>query len=401
MVLGLPWLVPCLLNAVTGALVFALARRVAGSPVALLTWALWIACGSNLAWRVSYFSEVSTTALCLAGWWFALKWRDRGGRISLILLGATIGWGAITRPYTMLLYALPMAVLLSAQAWRIRRVASIAWVTMAALAVMLILPIWAWRSTGDWRTTPIQRYTASYMPFDRLGFGHDEPVPDNSLPADQRAVLGHLRQVHADHTVAALPTTALDRARRIADGAWNGWRLSFGLLALVGITGLGGAEALAVITCGVIFLGYLFWGHEPTWTLYYLELMPALAFLGAVGAWRVIRSVGGVTPGAARLALVAALPLVLILSAREGTEVRAIWRDIFAPRQQIAQRVDAAPGSAKTCLHPVRSGSLRSFQPDRERSLVCKLTGLVRLRPRQPGYPAPSRRAWAHAISVR
>ncbi|HEY4658093.1 MAG TPA: hypothetical protein VIH11_01150, partial [Gemmatimonadaceae bacterium] len=62
-VLGLPGLVPLALTGVTGALVFALARRLAGASTALLTWALWLGTFGNLRFRAAYFSEL-TTSFC-------------------------------------------------------------------------------------------------------------------------------------------------------------------------------------------------------------------------------------------------------------------------------------------------------------------------------------------------
>jgi hypothetical protein len=40
---------------------------------------------------------------------------------------------------------------------------------------------------------------------------------------------------------------------------------------------------LTVGTALCVFMAYLFFAHDPTWTLYYLELQPPLAFLTAVG----------------------------------------------------------------------------------------------------------------------
>src|SRR2546423_1254716 len=68
--LGLPGLVPVLLSGLAGALCFALARRVAASPwVALVTWLFWTSAPGGLYWRGARFSEITTSALWLVGWW--------------------------------------------------------------------------------------------------------------------------------------------------------------------------------------------------------------------------------------------------------------------------------------------------------------------------------------------
>ena len=61
--LGLPALVPVLLTGLTGALIFALARRIAGTWVAVLTWLTWISAFATLYSRaVVYMSETTTAA---------------------------------------------------------------------------------------------------------------------------------------------------------------------------------------------------------------------------------------------------------------------------------------------------------------------------------------------------
>ncbi|HET6679715.1 MAG TPA: hypothetical protein VFG84_00815, partial [Gemmatimonadaceae bacterium] len=120
---GLPGLMPLMLTGVSGALVFALARRIATVWVALLTWLLWTTTTDTLQWHGSYFSEVTTAALVLVAWWGLLRWRDASDRRMLYLVAAAVGWGAITRPLTMLAFAIPIGVVvlrhtMARGAWR-------------------------------------------------------------------------------------------------------------------------------------------------------------------------------------------------------------------------------------------------------------------------------------------
>ena len=98
--LGLPGLVPLLLNGLAAALLFILVRRVTNGWVALLTFALWLPMEQNLWFRPSYFSETTTSALWLLGWFALLKWRETMQQRWLSTVAACIGWMAITRPLT-------------------------------------------------------------------------------------------------------------------------------------------------------------------------------------------------------------------------------------------------------------------------------------------------------------
>src|SRR5436309_15581249 len=53
--LGLPGLGPLALAGISGALLFALARRVGGPWVAALAWTLWVTAPAPLTWRCTYF----------------------------------------------------------------------------------------------------------------------------------------------------------------------------------------------------------------------------------------------------------------------------------------------------------------------------------------------------------
>ena len=100
--LGLPGLVPLLLNGLAAAILFVLVRRVTNGWVALLTFALWLPMRENLWFRASYFSEITTSVLWLLGWFALLKWRETAQQRWLSTVAACTGWMAITRPLTAL-----------------------------------------------------------------------------------------------------------------------------------------------------------------------------------------------------------------------------------------------------------------------------------------------------------
>ena len=92
--LGLPALVPLLLTACAGALVFALARRSAGAWTAALTWLLWLGTFGNLRFRATYFSEMTTSVCWLVAWWALLEWRGTRRRRWMLAMALACGWGA-------------------------------------------------------------------------------------------------------------------------------------------------------------------------------------------------------------------------------------------------------------------------------------------------------------------
>src|SRR5258708_25895669 len=96
--LGLGGLVPPLLRGLTGALCFALARRVSTPLVAVVTWLFWTTASGNLHWRASCFSEGTPSAPWLLGWWGVLAWYAPGRRGAPPSLRAPAGWGPATPP---------------------------------------------------------------------------------------------------------------------------------------------------------------------------------------------------------------------------------------------------------------------------------------------------------------
>jgi len=298
--LGLPGLVPLLLTGLAGALLFALARRAAGVWAALLAWLLWMAAPANLAWRASYLSETTSSAACLLALWLWLRWRDTGAARWLAAAAVAVGWCAITRPLTALLFALPLGAVTLVEAVRRKWWRSLAAGLTAGAATLCIIPLWSARTTGDWRVTPWAAYTRAYMDYDHVGFGLFGQPPTRTLPPDVAQVNGGYQKGHRGHVVDQLPAIALSRAGELvkAVALWDAFELpatpylAYAAMVLLVAAMLWGAvegprEARFVgATVAAMFLGYLVYAHPPGWTLYYLELYPGLAFLAAVGLLR-------------------------------------------------------------------------------------------------------------------
>ena len=285
--LALPGLVPVLLNAVTGGLLFALARRVAGAGVALGAWAFWVTAAGNLYYRASYLSPVTTGALWLLGWWALLAWRETGRARWLVLLAGATGWCAITRPLTGLVFALPMAVVVPWLAIRRKAWRDLAVATAFGTALVAILPLWNARTTGDWRVTPYLLYSQTYFPFNVPGFGNHAPAPAHTGSPDLQLYAADFGRVHREHTIAAVPRTLWHRLRYITDNLFHGWRLLALPLALLGLWRLAAEVRFGLATAGIQVGAHLTMAHPSDWTAYYIEFYPVLAVLVGLGLARI------------------------------------------------------------------------------------------------------------------
>lgn len=287
--LGLPGLMPVVLNGLTGALVFALVRRLTNPWVGFLAWFLWLVAPANLFFRQTYFSEVSTGFLMLLAWWYLLDWRDSRTMRSLVFVSATVGWSAITRPLTALAFAIPIIVYVLWQGWR-----SKAWrqlVVGAAVGglILLLLPWQSLRVTGDWTLTPYRHYSEVYFPFDVPGFDtHDSPA-QRELPPDMVQFRTAYLPIHQAHTVEALPATLRDRVKLILQSTWGSWWVALAPLAAIALIGLTAEAGFALVSFVLLVLAYLLFAHPPEWVLYYLEAQQVVVMITAVGIWRLIQ----------------------------------------------------------------------------------------------------------------
>lgn len=287
--IGSPSFIVILLGALRAGLAYSLARRLTNGAIALGTVVLMMH-GQSLYFAASFFSETTTGALLLLAWYALLRWREPGERRGrwMVVLALSLGWCAITRPFSAVLFALPIAVVVLRDVWRERRWRELALGIAAGTAVVSILPLWSARTTGDWRVWPVAVYTRDYMPFDRPHFGYDSTPPRKTPPPDLAFVNLSLDSVQRSHTVAELPNIAHDRWMFLADQSW--WHpLTEGALAIIGLALVPAAVWLAAATTVVVFFGYLAHPTWPNWTIYYMEIAPVLAFLTVCGLALVLR----------------------------------------------------------------------------------------------------------------
>jgi len=290
--LGLPGLVPVILGALGGAFLFALARRISNAWVALLAWVLWTTAPAVLQVQASYFSQTTSTALWMAGWWALLKWRDTGHLRWLLAVGVSLAWGVLTRPLTALAFMVPVVFVVFRTASTRRAWQQLAVAGGIGIAILCLLPFWNLHTVGDWRTTPYARYSQAYFPYEKPGFGVDPTPPLRTLPSAMEAHDRHFRRIHREHTVSALPELLGRRLAAITRVLWGDWRFFLLLFALLGSFALPQEGTFALLTSGLLVLAYLFHGHSHIWTIYYFELQASLAFLTALGFWRIMSASG-------------------------------------------------------------------------------------------------------------
>ena len=333
---GMPGLPVVLMNALSGALVFVLVRRHAGGVVALLAWLFWASSFPVQYFHAMYLSEVPTSLAWLAAWWGVSRWTTSSRARDLAIAAAAIALCGITRPLTAVALAISVGAVLVVVARR--RGAAPPWLTRRelgtlggfALAALVFVGIWSWRSTGDPFTTPLSLYTKRYVPFDRLGFGvRAGEAPAATLPWDQRVTDGSFYEEHRIHTVTSLPGTLLARARMVGRDMWYEWRGGLALIALVGLVGAPPALWVGLGALVVQLLLYLLYAHPARWSLYYIETLPVLAFATALGVLRVLE-LGAHRVSSSRARLTLAGAMVLAMAYPTAVTLRQVRAQIVA-----------------------------------------------------------------------
>lgn len=288
---GFTPLMPLLLTGAAAALLFALVTRVTNPWVALIAWPTWLFAPGILRFQASYMSELTTTPLVLASWWALLSWRETRRRRWLLTVALCIGWGAITRPLTMLAIAIPIGIVVIRDVARGRYWKDFGLAFALGTAMLGILPVWSAKTTGSWRVSPIQKYRLDYLPFDKIGF-----APDSTPPRRQHAMSKVLVETYdffmdarTEQSLEALPLTILHRTLGNITGLFKGERLLLFLLALAGLFYARPPLRFALASCLLLFVAYLPYAHWAGWTIYYLETVPVAAAFTGLGAWHLAR----------------------------------------------------------------------------------------------------------------
>jgi 4-amino-4-deoxy-L-arabinose transferase-like glycosyltransferase len=356
---------PILLNAAAGSLVFANVRRIAGGAVALITFLLWVSAPGTFWYRASYLSENTTSVLWLLALWELQEWLEKGGRLRVLVLALCLGLGAITRPMTMGLLALPIAFVFLRRVVARRSWHDLALAVVAGGFWLFVLPLWAAQTTGDWRISPYRHYSRVYFPYDWTGFGVRPDPPLRPLPDALKPFAAHFLRLHTEFTVPAVPDSALRRWYTMGQEQWGGWRNGLRPFAIVGAMAFGAQAGFALVSAAVLFVGHLSFAHNPAWCPYYLEIQPVLSFATAMGLCGVLASIVRPWPvhgrgdervrrvvtwfllGAGALAVAGAAGLM---------DARSRRRSDLADQARFEKRLEALPAPAIVFVHydPVR-----------------------------------------------
>jgi hypothetical protein len=324
--------------AITGALIFVLARRVAGGPVALLTWILWSSGSALLRYQGSFLSQTATVALWLSTFYLVLEYREHRRSWTLVAMGACVGMLAITRPVTAVALAMPVGIIVARDVWRARAWRPFALAALVAAAIVGLLPLQNRMTTGDWRLSPLVLYSTRHTPFDFPGFGYTASRDLAPLPPDLDSLRTFLTEARRRHTLSALPATLRSRAWYVTLDIFTGWRASLLLFALLGALAMPTAGLIALVASIGLLLSYAFHAHWAHWTAYYFEGYPAIVFASAVGLWafaeRVLRrrpvwkrfELGSPTDLRVRAAMVAMCAFLLIPATIVLPRYRAAWQ---------------------------------------------------------------------------
>ncbi|MES2305553.1 MAG: hypothetical protein V4558_08595 [Gemmatimonadota bacterium] len=291
LLLHAPGLVPVILVGLTGALLLLLVRKVAGAGAGTIAVALWLTQAGQARWRASYFSENTTTALCLLGWYALLKWRATRHSGWLILLGIVTGWGAITRPLTMIAFTIPVAIVVIADTLRSRQWGPLLAAVGIGMLPLLAIPLQNSMVLGSWNATPLGLYTRQYVPFDKMGFGLDSTAPLLKVPPFIAASNADFALRHREHQPAALPQVLAQRLKFWWVANFSLWRKLLAPILILGLIVMPVVVWVPVASGVLLYISYLLYAHQPYWTLYYAEANPVWAAVLAMGvAWLLIES---------------------------------------------------------------------------------------------------------------
>jgi hypothetical protein len=188
----------------------------------------------------------------------------------------------------MLAFAIPIGVVVLRDVHRKKLWRDLAHGFLVGIAVLAIIPLWSWRTTGSWSRTPLAQYTRDYLPFDRMGWAIDTTPPGRVLSPVQQSLYDDYLVHHQRQQLGHLPRTVAQRLLALGRDLWGGTQLMLLPFVLVGLFFMTRELRFAAISVPLLFLLYVPYAYDPVWTLYYVEIAPVVAALVAVALWRAL-----------------------------------------------------------------------------------------------------------------
>lgn len=161
------WLMPLLVAGASAALVYWVLSQITNGLVAsIATWVLLSLSGFRYL-STMYMAQIPVLFFGLLGIAFALEWRRSGSWRWALLLGAAMGWAAITRPLDAVAFAICVGLLSvpGVSRFGLRKVAVA--VACACLAATPFLALQLWSDhviTGQWLKLPFTYYNERDQP---------------------------------------------------------------------------------------------------------------------------------------------------------------------------------------------------------------------------------------------
>lgn len=283
-VLGVRDLFPPFVAGATAGLLVHLVQAAAGPVPALAAWATWLAGHDVLTFHATFLSQPTSALLWLLAITAALAWQRGGRPRALVGVALAVAADALTRPWSAVLLAAVLGPWLARRLARERRWREAVPALLVGCAMMTLVPVFNRAVTGSALDSPHDRYTATTMPYDRLGFGHDAPPP-RPLPDDHRAFHAVMRGAFASLVPRRVPEFAAYRALRVSELLSGApWRLPLVLLAIAAGVAWGGPLARRLAAPAVaLHLGYSAYAFSAIWNAYDLEAAPLWAAVAALG----------------------------------------------------------------------------------------------------------------------
>jgi hypothetical protein len=290
--IGSPAFIQYALAAAASVLLFVLVCRLSGPVTGLLTCFLWLSSLDAMRYMASYFSETSAVVIWLLAWIFLQRWQTSNATRWFLAATAAAAFAFVIRPISAVALGLSLvvAVLLHWHRTRppirllLKQVSVAAVIVAMGVAVVMVSN---YSLTGSFTKSGFQRYAMEFLPFDHMGFGlHEHAIYST---AEQQAYSTYFEKQHAFHTLAHLPSIAKDRLYLIVIGAWGTFWAFYAFLAIVGLLTASPFARTWALSFFTLFILYLFYAYKSNRTIYFLETLPVLMYLTALGGVRCVK----------------------------------------------------------------------------------------------------------------
>ena len=340
--LGLAGLVPLILSGVAGSLVFAIARRIGESTVALMTWALWSTSAASLYWRATYFSQSTSGVLWLLSLWAVLRWKAECRGYQLAIVFGALGWMYLTRPLTAIALGAPIIAFVLLVIWKRKLWRQLALPLALVVPILLLNFVWQERTLGHWLTSPYAEYSRVYFPFVKPGFGVDPTPPLRRVP-EIEWVGQQFIAYHAAHRPLALPGILLQRVVSLLFTLGQQWRGFLIMLFLAGAFRTRGPARFGAISGLLLMAAYLAYAHPPAWIVYYAEIFPVFFYVASQELLRFGRTAMRLDASQLRSASIVMVVLMTPFLASDLIEARQVNDERSRFHRTAAKVLEAIP----------------------------------------------------------